>query len=249
MDTLILMAGNGSRFKSISTTIPKPLIPLHGEPLVRWVVENLRLKSKQRYIFIVLKEHFEKFNLMALFKSWNINFEIVIVDRLTEGAACSAMLAKDYYKDNELIIANSDQFIVFDKLSFLQKCRNNDGLIMSMYAEGTKWSYIKTNAVDLVTEVAEKKPISDLGTTGIYYYKKGETFIEAAEAMILAKDRCNNEFYLAPTYNYAIKSNKKIAHYNIGQIDKQMFGLGTPEDFLRFSNNNVSLDFKKELFC
>lgn len=243
------MAGNGSRFKSISTTIPKPLIPLHGEPLVRWVVENLRFTPRQRYIFVVQKEHLENYKLFSLFKMWNINFEIVVTEALTEGAACSAMLAKEYYRDNELLIANSDQFILFDKQRFLDKCNDNiDGLIMSMYAEGTKWSYIKTNDEGLVTEVAEKKPISNLGTTGLYYFKKGQIFEDAAEAMFLANDRCNNEFYLAPTYNYAIKANKQITHFNVGNTGQQMFGLGTTEDFISFRDNEVSQNLRKDLF-
>ena len=248
MDVLILMAGRGSRFKDLHEDKPKPLVPLHGEALVRWVVENLHIEKDQRYIFVCLKEHVEQFELHKLFSSWKINFEIVIAPAVTEGAACSALLAKHLYSSNELLIANSDQFLLFDGPAFLKKARQYDGLIMSMNASGEKWSYIKVNDDDLVTEVREKKVISNTGTTGVYYFKQGSYFQRAAEAMIQANDRFNNEFYLAPGYNYLISQDKKVSHYNIGDVGTEMIGLGTAEDFLKFMNEPRSLEIKKKLF-
>ena len=242
------MAGRGSRFKDLSPDTPKPLVPLHDQPLVRWVVQNLTFEKNQKFIFVCLKEHVEQFRLKKLFASWDINFEIVIAPDVTEGAACSALLAESLITKDELIIANSDQFLIYNKSQFLEQARQHDGFIMSMNASGPKWSYIKTNDNNDVTLVKEKDPISDIGTVGVYYFKNGSHFVQAAKEMILANDRHNHEFYLAPTYNYLIKSHPKVGHYNIGNVGTEMIGLGTSEDFRAFENNPLSATLAQELF-
>jgi NDP-sugar pyrophosphorylase family protein len=248
MDVLILMAGKGSRFKDLHPDKPKPLVPLHGEPMVRWVVENLRFEKNQRYLFVCLKEHVEKFRLHDLFSFWDINFEIIIAPEVTEGAACSALLATPFLSEKELVIANSDQLVLFNKNDFLLSARSFDGCILSMSATGSKWSYIKTNEDDLVMEVKEKVEISSTGTVGVYYFRSGNLFIESAQSMIKANERHNNEFYLAPCYNSAIKNGATIGHYNVGRVGSEMIGLGTSEDFSNFEKEPRSLNIKKDIF-
>jgi dTDP-glucose pyrophosphorylase len=92
---------------------------------------------------------------------------------------------------------------------------------------------VKVNDQGEVTLLAEKKPISNIATVGIYYFKKGKYFVESAEQMIRKNIRTNNEFYIAPTYNEMIEAKKKILHYPIAE----MRGLGTPEDLTRFLEN------------
>ena len=249
MKTIILMSGRGSRFKDLQVPEPKPLVSLHGQPLVRWVVENIKLIPNQHFIFICLKEHCEQYRLHDLFQSWGIRFEIISVHDVTEGAACSALLAKSLINnEEELLIANSDQYVLYHKTSFLEQARHHDGFIMSMKASGNKWSYIKLNEEHLVTEVKEKIQISDLGTVGIYYFKQGSSFVTAAEAMILANDRYNHEFYLAPTYNYMTGTSSRIGHYCIGEAGQEMIGLGTSDDFLRFQSDPLSLMEARKIF-
>jgi dTDP-glucose pyrophosphorylase len=248
MNTLILMAGRGSRFKDIDPITPKPLILLHGQPLVRWVVENIRLMPSQHFIFVCLKEHVEKYRLHDLFNSWGITFTIIISPDVTEGAACSALLAKELINnEEELLIANSDQFVLYQREAFIQRARQYDGLIMSMRATGPKWSYIKVNSHDQVIEVREKNPISSIGTVGIYYFRQGQFFVDAAESMIKADDRHNSEFYLAPCYNYMLNKHS-VGHFNVGEATKEMIGLGTAEDFSAFQSSPLSLKISQDLF-
>ncbi len=242
------MAGRGTRFKDLHPDKPKPLVPLHGQPLVRWVVENLKSSQPQKFIFVCLDEHIREFDLPKLFASWNIEFEIVTAPVVTEGAACSALLAKAQIQNDELIIANSDQFILFNKSDFYLEARKHDGFIMSMHASGNKWSYIRTDDQDRVIQVKEKVQISNLGTVGVYYFKRGDMFITAAEEMVNANDRHNNEFYLAPVYNHLLKSHPHVGHMNIGTVDGNMIGLGTAEDFIKFEQDPRSANLAKGLF-
>ena len=137
--------------------------------------------------------------------------------------------------DEELIIANSDQWVNWNNQHFLSFLRDNDadGGIVTFYSTHPKWSFVKLDDEGKVTIVAEKKPISNIATVGIYYFKKGKYFVEAAEQMIGKNIRTNNEFYIAPVYNEMIQSNKKILNYPIAE----MRGLGTPEDLSKFMEN------------
>ena len=86
---------------------------------------------------------------------------------------------------------------------------NCDGGIVTFKSTHPKWSFAKLNNDGLVTEVAEKNPISDTATVGFYYWKKGSDFVKYAEEMINENIRVNNEFYVCPVFNQAIKDSKK----------------------------------------
>jgi len=234
MNILIPMAGAGSRFEKAGYTFPKPLIDVRGKPMIQWVVDNLNVEAK--YIFIVQRSHFEKYNLKETLSNFCPNNEIVQIDGITEGAACTTLLAKQYIdRDEPLIIANSDQFVEWDSDEFIYSCSASDldANILTFNSTHPKWSYAKLNDLGFVTEVAEKKPISDLATVGIYYWRKGSDYVKYAEQMIDKNIRVNNEFYVCPVFNEAIQDNKKVRTYN---IDK-MWGLGTPEDLEHFLKN------------
>jgi len=228
MNVLIPLAGAGSRFETASYTFPKPLIDVNGKPMIQLVVENINIDAK--YIFIVQKEHYNKYNLKYLLNLiTNNNCEIVQVDELTEGAACTTLLAKDYIDNNKpLVIANSDQWVDWESNEFMYAmgADNVEGGILTFPATHPKWSFAKLDKDGFVSEVAEKKVISNRATVGIYYWKKGSDYVNYAEQMIEKDIRTNGEFYVCPVFNEAIADNKKIKQYPI----KKMMGLGTPED-------------------
>tara|TARA_R100000005_G_scaffold37500_1_gene17410 strand:- start:146 stop:1510 length:1365 start_codon:yes stop_codon:yes gene_type:complete len=232
MNVLIPMAGAGSRFEQAGYTFPKPLIEVNGKPMIQVVVENINIDAK--HIFIVQKSHYEKYNLKYLLNLiTNNNCEIVQVDGITEGAACTTLLAKKFIDNNEpLVMANSDQFVEWDSNEFMYSmiADNIDGGMLTFEATHPKWSFAKLDDKGFVSEVAEKKPISNIATVGVYYWAKGSDYVKYAEQMIDKDIRTNNEFYVCPAYNEAIEDNKKIKIFPI----KKMWGLGTPEDLDRF---------------
>jgi dTDP-glucose pyrophosphorylase len=221
------MAGAGSRFEAAGYTFPKPLIEVRGKPMIQVVVENLNIDA--RYIYIVQKSHFEKYNLDYLLRLITPNCEIVQIDGLTEGAACTTLLARNFIdSEDSLIIANSDQYVDWNSgetiYSFMAE--GIDGGIVTFKATHPKWSYARIDENGIVQEVAEKKPISDIATVGIYFWKKGSDYVKYADEMIRRNIRTNGEFYVCPVFNQAIEAGKK---FRIRNID-QMWGLGTPED-------------------
>ena len=227
MNILIPMAGAGSRFQTAGYVFPKPLIEVDGKPMIQVVVENLNIDAN--YIYVVQKTHRQQYNLDTLLNLITPGCKIVEVDGLTDGAACTALLAKEYIdSDAPLFFANSDQFVEWDSNEFFYKMNENDcdGGIPTFKATHPKWSFAKLDEDGFVTEVQEKNPISDLATIGFYYWKNGSDFVKYAEEMIELDMRVNGEFYIAPIYNNAIRAGLKIRTYDV----PKMWGLGTPED-------------------
>ena len=237
LNVIIPMAGAGSRFQKAGYTFPKPLIDVHGKTMIQIVVENLNIDS--HYIYLVRREHYEKYSLKPLLEMMTPECDVVIVDELTEGAACTLLLAKNLIDTNSpLLIANSDQYMEWDSSHFMYTTQNGnmDGYIPVFESSHPKWSYAKTDENDLISEIKEKQVVSNKATCGIYYWKKGSDFVKYAEQMIQRNIRVNNEFYVAPVYNEAINGGKKFKTYS---IDK-MYGLGTPEDLEFFLQHKGS---------
>ena len=227
LNVLIPMAGSGSRFRDAGFTFPKPLIEVEGKPMIQVVVENLGLDAN--FIFIVQKEHRKKYNLDSMLKLITKNYQIVEVDGLTDGAACTTLLAKELINNNnQLIIANSDQFVEWNPIKTMYYFTSSkiDGGILTFEATHPRWSFAKANSENEVIEVAEKNPISSNATVGIYFWNKGSDYVKYCEQMISKKITTNNEYYVCPVYNEAIQDGKKIKIYNVNK----MWGLGTPED-------------------
>jgi HAD superfamily hydrolase (TIGR01509 family) len=236
MNILIPMAGAGSRFSQVGYSFPKPLIEVKGKPMIQVVVESLKMDVN--YIYIVQKSHREKYNLDTLLNLITPNCTIVETEGITEGAACTTLLAEHLINnDNPLLITNSDQFIDWNSTEFMYQMneKDYDGGIVSFPATHPKWSFAKTDENNIVLEVAEKKPISNKATAGIYYWKNGSDYVKYAKQMIDKDIRVNNEFYVCPIYNEAIQDNKLIYNFDI-EADK-MWGLGTPEDLNHYLEN------------
>jgi HAD superfamily hydrolase (TIGR01509 family) len=235
LNILIPMAGAGSRFEQSGYTFPKPLIEVNNKPMIQVVVENLNIDAN--YIYVVQKKHRDKYNLDTMLNLITPNCKIVEVDGLTEGAACTALLAKEYINnDSPLFFANSDQFVEWDSNEFMYKMQesNCDGGIVTFKSTHPKWSFAKVDVKGFVTEVAEKNPISDNATVGYYYWKYGRDFVAYAERMIERNIRVNNEFYVCPVFNQAIEDCKRIRIFE----SKKMWGLGTPEDLNFYLENH-----------
>ena len=237
MKVLIPMAGAGSRFAERGYTFPKPLIEVKGKPMIQVVVENINIDAQ--HIYIVQKTHYEKYHLKTLLNLITPNCEIVQVDSLTEGAACTTLLAKEFIdNDSPLLIANSDQFIEWNSNEFMYAMGTDsiDGGILTFRSTHPKWSFTELDKNGYVKRIAEKEPISDIATVGIYYWAKGADYVKYAEQMIQNNIRVNGEFYVAPVYNEAIDDGKKVKTFDI----KKMWGIGTPEDLNLFLDSEIS---------
>jgi dTDP-glucose pyrophosphorylase len=237
------MAGRGSRFQKAGYTLPKPLIPVHGKPMISLVIGNLRPRVPHRFIFLVLSDHIEQYQIDQQLRQWVPDCEVVVVDQVTEGAACTVLLAKAFISnDQPLMIANSDQWVDCDINAYLNHMEAElaDGLIMTMTADDPKWSFVKFDSQGQVVAVVEKQVVSREATVGIYNYRRGRDFVAAAESMIAREFRVNGEFYVAPAYDEMVARGMKLVCYNIGSEAQGMYGLGIPADLDLFLTLPVS---------
>lgn len=244
LNIVVPMAGAGSRFAVAGYKDPKPLIPIHGVPMIRLIIENLKPSIKHRFIFICQRVHVQEYGLKDKLEDWAPGCEILELDGLTKGAACTVLNAKNLINsDFPLMIANSDQYVDISIDNYLNVMSKNylDGLIMTMTTTDPKWSFVKLSSENLVLDVVEKKAISNEATVGIYNYRHGKDFVAAAEEMINLNMAVNGEFYVAPAYNLMIAQSKKVGIYNIGAEGAGMYGLGIPSDLDLFIKLPLSL--------
>ena len=236
INIVIPMAGMGSRFAKDGYLKPKPFIDVAGLPMIERVIKNLSMPNAN-YILIARKEHLEQEKETVEYLKEKYDAIFIAIDKLTEGTACTVLFARALINnDFPLLIANSDQIVDMQIADFIFDCENRklDGSILCFLDKelNPKWSFAKTNANGMVTEVKEKEVISNNATVGIYLFNKGKDFVNGTLDMIINNDRVNNEFYTCPVYNYCIKENKKIGIFNIDFA--AMHGIGTPEDLTKY---------------
>lgn len=238
---LVLAAGAGQRFTDAGYEEPKPLIPMYGRPMIEHVVNSTgfnqiaqTLNVRLDWVYVIQEGHYAQYIEAGMFKKPNEH--VVKINGVTSGAAISALAADGIINDSDqLVIINSDQLLEWDPAAFLGiiKDPNVHGLIALFKDTDPKWSFAKIDN-GLITQVAEKDPISDNATVGIYYWSSWADFKRYVNDAIADADTVNGEYYVAPIYNRAIADGKQI--YPI--FVDQMWGLGTPEDLQAFINSN-----------
>ncbi|WP_134682365.1 glycosyltransferase family 2 protein [Paracoccus ravus] len=234
-NVIIPAAGEGSRFAKLHWKKPKPFIDVAGKPMLSHVIGNVCPPGSQASV-LLRTDHIEAEPELTR-EIQKTGVKIVPVSKLTEGTACTVLLARDIFdNDRPLLIANSDQLVDFDVSDFIEDCmsRGLDGsiLVFRDLARDPKWSFARLDGQGLVTEVAEKKAISDLATVGLYLFTRGRDFVGAAVDMIAANERVNGEFYTCPVYNYMIAKGARIGVYEVPM--EAMHGLGTPDDLTAY---------------
>ena len=115
LNIVVPMAGRGSRFSNAGYVMPKPLIDIYGHYMIEYVVKNIKPVCDHRFIFICQQEHIEKYSIDKKLKEISENAEVISIDHITEGAACTVLLATRYIdNDDPMVIANSDQYVDID---------------------------------------------------------------------------------------------------------------------------------------
>lgn len=249
LNIVVPMAGRGSRFASAGFTDPKPLIRFGGKTMIEWVIGNIKPQRAHRFIFVCQSDHLDSDpRVEKTLREICPDCEIIRISSLTEGAACTVLLAKRFIDNNNpLMIANSDQFVeanINDYLSVLNR-ESADGLVMSFWSNDPKWSYCKLGSDGTVERVVEKEVVSNDATVGIYNFARGSDFVRGAEEMIAQNLRVNGEFYVAPVYNRLIHAGLKVIVHSVGRELAGMYGLGTPNDLKLFLESECFKELTK----
>jgi len=232
VNVLIPMAGVGRRFTDAGYTLPKLLLPLGGKTMIEAVVANLT-NPNFNFIFVINNEQLNPKEILNLLP----NVTIVEVAGVPQGPAMSCMCASALINNDEkLIITNCDQIIEdfsYEALANFSDFNRVDGVLGTFHSASPKNSYMKVNDDNEVIEVREKQVISNLATNGLHYWTRGKYFVESVGQMIGNRDMVNNEYYVAPSYNYMIKRGMKVMPfwYNMH------FPIGIPQDYENYKRD------------
>jgi NDP-sugar pyrophosphorylase family protein len=235
LQIIVPLGGKATRFEERGFTFPKPLIEIGNEAMIEMVLKNLNPPTPNQFTFICRKEHLLKFYLGDMLRLLAPGCRVISLEHETAGALCSVLLAIDELNlDEELLIANGDQFITTGLEPFYEACRRPgiDGCILTFTAAHPRWSFVKTDANGFVTATAEKRPISKQATVGLYYFRRARDLFEAAEKMIVKGLTTSGQFFVCPVYNELILAGKKVTTHHLP--DGAMHSLGTPEDVEAF---------------
>ncbi len=235
MITIVVpLGGTGKSFKDKDYTFPKPLIEIHGNPMIQWVIQNLWLNQQHRFIFVVRQEDIAAYNLAAVLELLAPGCEIVVMSQPTLGAACSVLLTIDHINnDDPLLIANGDQYILGSIQAGVDHFVKHrwDGGVFTFESVHPRWSFVKLEE-GCVVEATEKRPISRHATCGLYYFRKGSDFVQAAMSMIRKQGTIGDQYFVCPAYNELVLARKKIGVFPVA--NDHFFPLGTPEDIKEF---------------
>ncbi|WP_208108419.1 glycosyltransferase family 2 protein [Halomonas ventosae] len=233
------MAGLSSRFFEAGYEKPKYMLEAHGKTLFDYAVSSFsRYFDTEIFIFIVrgdfeatkfVDEHAKLLNIKK--------YQIVVLDYDTRGQADTVYLAlkKLGYVSGAVTIFNIDTYRPgFKHPDFLESC---DGYLEVFKGDGEHWSFAKpinTEESNLIEKTAEKKRISDLCSTGLYYFSNISDFMSAFhEAASQPKEEWpKGELYIAPMYNTLIDKGKKIKYSLVTREDVVFFG--TPDEYSCF---------------
>lgn len=203
------MAGEGRRFREAGYDLPKPQIDVAGKPMIERVTDCLTPTGGAR------------FTLLDQAKVGQ-----------TQGAVDTLLHARDLIDlDAPLLVANCDQLISTPIDWFLDRC-TADATVMTFNSTNPHHSYVKLTD-GFVSEIAEKRVISDDAVLGIYWFRTGELVMRYAAQVIAENARHDNgEFYISALLARMIADGYLILPYEVDVHDKHM--LGTPEELRIF---------------
>jgi dTDP-glucose pyrophosphorylase len=228
LNILLPIAGPNTFFDSHEYPFPKPLIEVLGASMIERVVDNLNtINELKRFIFLIRNEDCIKFHIDNTLRLLTGESAIIIkVQGETKGALCSALLAIEHIEnDSQLLIANSDQIFSNNLPSYFERVRSVDGdaACMTFCSVHPRWSYVKVNENNTIIQASEKNPISKHAVAGMYFFKKGEDFIEAAKRSILKNASTDGRFFISSAINELTLMGKRAVSVEVDNSDYVSF--------------------------
>lgn len=218
INILIPLAGKNQFFPEAEYPFPKPLIEFNGKTMIEHIIDNfVTIEKEKQFIFIVNSEDCKKYHLDNVLNILtNHTCKIIKLDNETKGAACSAMMAVEYIdNDTPLIISNADQLFDICLDEVISNFEKSDAGVITFESIHPRWSYVRLDSENKVTETAEKRPISKSAIAGFYYFKNGKDFISSSSKMIKKDASVNGLYYVSPVLNEMVLENKIIDIFKI----------------------------------
>ena len=231
MKTFVLFSGGDEAYKKAGYLYPKNLTEIGNIPLLELVLKTFGdiIDASDQLILSLRQNEIEKYHTSSVAKLLYPEARIVSIPGVTRGAACAVLLAaSDIDNADELVIINGDIVIEEKLMPAIENFRRKklDGGAITIESVHPRWSFVKCDENGQMIEAAEKRPISKNATVGVYYFKKGHDYVEAAKNMIRKDAEVNGSFYICPVFNELILVQKKLGIYSIDR--NNYFSLSNP---------------------
>jgi UDP-N-acetylglucosamine diphosphorylase / glucose-1-phosphate thymidylyltransferase / UDP-N-acetylgalactosamine diphosphorylase / glucosamine-1-phosphate N-acetyltransferase / galactosamine-1-phosphate N-acetyltransferase len=232
MKLIVPMAGRGARFAGSNYSLPKPLIPVAGKPMMHWAVQSLQSIPRSQVVVIALREH-EAYGITKIICDALPDAEIILLPDVTEGQLCTVLAAHRFIdNDEDVLVASADTYVVSSlSADIANRSPETRGIISVADMPGDRWSFARTDELGRVVEVAEKVRISNYASTGLYYFASGRELVSVADEIINNREKTHGEYYVIPVYQKFIQRGWRV---NISLAD-QMWDMGTPESLAAFA--------------
>lgn len=234
------MAGRGERFRQAGFKLPKPLIPIDGEPMFVRATKSLPLGLATELVFAILEEHIVQFALDRLIQEHfgHLPLRIVVLKQVTSGQAETVKVATEgSAADSALLIFNADSAFDDDLSDYLPQLGPEVAGVVQVFRDRQpRWSFVRCDNHLRVIEAAEKRPISDLASTGLYYFRSLREYRELYQRL----DLCNGETYIAPMYNQLVTQGAVV----LAKPVQRYFCFGTPSDYQAYCQGGKTYDWR-----
>jgi bifunctional N-acetylglucosamine-1-phosphate-uridyltransferase/glucosamine-1-phosphate-acetyltransferase GlmU-like protein len=235
---LIPMAGAGARFSQEGYPQPKPLVPIAGAPMVQRSLDTF--PPAQTWIAACRAEHLQLSALEPVLTSNGHRVQILPVDRLTEGQACTCLLARPWLDPNApLLIAPCDAALIYDQEQYADLTTNPevDCLVWTFRnhphanRHPHQYGWVEATPEGNIQRISCKVPLNDdvrrdPGIIGAFWFRQARFFLEAAEALIAQNRRVNHEFYVDSAIEVLLEQNRRAKLFDV----QHYICFGTPDD-------------------
>lgn len=215
------MAGIGKRMRPHTLTIPKPLIPIAGKPMVQHIVEDLAKICHEKFTDVgyVISSSFGKEaenNLLKVAEKLGAKGHIFYQSE-PRGTA-HAILCAEKILDGKILIAFSDTLFIPDLKAKVDT--GKDGIIwVQKIKDPRSFGVVKLDKEGHITDFVEKPQtfISDLAIIGIYYFKDGVTLKKEMQSLIDNNQKEKGEFQLTNAMENMKKKGTKFVTSQVAE--------------------------------
>ena len=232
------MAGGGSRFSEQGFSWPKPLIPINGYPFFHWAAQSAaRFMELKSIVFVVLKEHVERFGLDDAIRRFYPKARIEVLDQVLDGAVLTCLEGVKHIDDQAPVLFNDCDHIFtcreFYGFCAAGKFEGVDGALLTFTSSDPKFSFVELDGVGHVLRTVEKEAVSDQAICGAYYFRGREVFERAAGAYL---PECPyKEYFVSGVYNVLARQGALIKCF---KVDMHL-PFGTPEEYAAALNSEA----------
>ncbi len=245
MQIVIPMSGFGERFRRAGYTVPKPLIPVDGKPIIAHVIDMF--PGETDFVFICNEDHLStpEYQMAQTLRKYAPEGRIIAIPPHKLGPVAAVLQAKEAIDPDEPIVVNYCDFTCYwdyDDFKLFVEETDCDGCVPAYRGfhphslGSTFYAYVRHEGL-WMTDIQEKKPFTDnpmdeFASSGTYYFKSGRLCIDTFEEQVDRNLDTNGEYYASMAYKVLMDKQQRSAVYDL----QHFMQWGTPADLEQYLN-------------